>query len=327
MALEDCVEISRTGAVDNQGHRTYVRNFLVTTTSKQDGPYLVMTAPGIVWGDSYNLGGSEIDLYAYARDFQSRLHDETNSKQLWVVTVTYTSKPEPGQYISGGGLTQPSGSTNPPTPQANESPPDRAWSVSWGSTKVKTVAYRDLGTGKKVRSSNGLKYGTPLEGEHVVKTITITSWQDPSTYDVYAAQSAYINTCNDDVWEGFDAGVLKCEDLTGELMWEQGAWWLKVTLVIHVAAGTMLCYQAYPGDADLGTPEISWDTEVMNTGLRELVGTELRTIYDKFNKPITEPFPLAADGQKLTIPAAPTDPSYTYKRFRLHPWADWTSII
>lgn len=326
MALVACHEYARTGSVDNQGHRTYVRSFKVTTDDPQDGPYLVMTAPGIVWGDPYVIG-SENDPYAYARDFNSRLFDEDNSKKFWVVNVTYTSKPEPAQYTSSGGLALPTGSTNPPTPQANVNPPDRSWRVAWTTTKIKTVMYRDQGDGRRIVSSNGLKYGTPFEAEHVVPVCTIQAWKDPSTYDLYLAKDTWINTVNDDVWQGFDEGTVKCEDLDGEILWEQGAWWMSVKLTLHFAARTMVSYVDYATGADLVTPEITWDEDVMNTGLKELVAGEHRTILDKFNKPVSEPHPLAANGTKLTIPAYPATPAFSYKRYRRFPWEDWTNII
>ena len=87
---------TKSASRDSDGHREYKIAHLVRTTSKNDGPQIVMDTPGLPAIGSVWAFGNDLDFWAFCRpNMTVRIHKEKKGDPAfyWLVEQTFSSKP------------------------------------------------------------------------------------------------------------------------------------------------------------------------------------------------------------------------------------------
>lgn len=296
MAVVEVKELSRSGNIDEQGYRSYRREFLVRTDDPLDGPLTVAAGVPVPFYSVYNLGGGEVDLFA-----RCKRQDATpvpGELYLWRFTADYDSKPLDLNIGSNGGMT-PSGE---PQPFNAVAPNLRPWMIKFGSTQIEEVITTDYSVpSKRVVASNG----QPFEGLSVTRSIaqfTVTGWTVLPGFDKV---QTYVNTVNDAPFLGFAANTLKCVDYQIQSVYEQNAYFFQRDITLQIA-------------------QTDWDIRVLDAGTYETVSSSKpnEAIKDSTGNPVDAPYPLDGNGRKLA-PGLPL----TYLLFKGYPKRNYNFLV
>lgn len=84
------LELSR----DSEGHREYKVVHRVRVTSRDDGPYVALTTPGVPLPGSFYAFGNDLDLWAWCRPDAKVSRHEDPQGTWWLVEQTFSSKPQ-----------------------------------------------------------------------------------------------------------------------------------------------------------------------------------------------------------------------------------------
>jgi hypothetical protein len=296
----------RSGSVDAEGYRTYTRRFLVEMDSVNDGPRTVSAGMGIALYSQYYVTSTEQDVYARCKTQDAEL--VAGEKFLWTYVVVYDTRPF-FLSISGTSTLEPDATTGgaPPTPPAEQSPPDRPWALSWGSVDNVVVLNDDFSIpSKPVQASNGEAL-EGIETESGYTTFTLTAY---SVAARYPSISLFKHTTNSATFLGFAAEKLRCIDYRIESMYEQGGFFYKREISFAIAP--------------FGE---TWNVKVLDKGHYERIhyaGSAFADIkpVDKIGAIMNEPFLLDGVGRRLSVGADPV-----YLSFKPYKIANWSNII
>jgi hypothetical protein len=298
MAVTEYKELSRSGSIDEQGYRTYRREFLVTTDNPLDGPLTVAAGVPVPFYSVYNLGDGEVDIYA-----RCKKQDATpipGELYLWKFTCDYDSKPMDFNVGSNGAMTP--ASDQEPTPQNQQAPNLRPWMIKFGSTQVEEAITTDYSTpSKRIVASNG----QPFDGLSVTRSIaqfTVTGWTVAPGFDKV---QTYVNTVNDGAFLGFAENTLKCVDYQVQSVFEQNAYFYQRDITIQIA-------------------QTDWDIRVLDAGTYQKVSNSKpnEAIKDSTGNPVDSPVPLNGSGIKLE----PGNP-LVYLLFKGYPKRNFNTIV
>lgn len=283
--------VSVSGSFDN-GIRKYTRTYLVTTDQTSCGPGQIATfAPGY-WGD-YWVHGSEVDVWARLKTKTATCMGDGTGGFLWTVVCEYDSSPA-GKSEGGA---DPSTASEPAV-TAQQSPPDRPWTIEVGSTKTSKILTTDINddpilykkadgtivnaSTKSITNSSGQPFDPPVEMPAFHGTLTIGLFKSISS-DNFVNVKTYTNRINSTTFLGFTAGSLLVTEYKLTSQYEQGSyfWHKHVTLEIH--------------------PETWNPVQVLDAGTmwKESGSKPLQAILDKSGNPVTSPVPLDGLGKPL----------------------------
>lgn len=281
-------EISRSGSVDEQNHRTYTRTLQVYTDDKTDGPIEIWSAiPIQQWVSYYSVEG-ESDPYALAKTVDVQPLD--GEQFAWSYTVTYDTKPFDSGSIANptAGSSPPGLGSNPSTPSApsppgGQSPAVRPWSLKFGAEQTQQAAPNVDKFGDKVRASNGQPY-TGLTYDVAVCYFELTI---PRATANFSKPGIYTNAVNSDVFMGFAPGLLRCTgyDITSQFE-QQWGYYYEISLKFQIR------------------PE-GHVTKVLDEGTFWRVGFDAVKLQDKWSNPIDGAVLLDGAGGKLPDGANP----------------------
>jgi hypothetical protein len=200
----------RNSGYDASYRRTYTRVFKVLMSSKEDGPVNVRASTGVPRLFDGYLTSAEFDTGAFVSDI--KCDKDKDSPYLWKVTVTYSS----GDF-GGGGAVDPL--------RQNENPILRPADVRWGFTKYQRAAEKDV-LGRAIINSAGLPFDPPymIDDNRPVLTINRNelSFSPMQAWD-------YKDAVNIDAFMNSPPQTCKCTDITGDLQWERGLAFWRVT--------------------------------------------------------------------------------------------------
>ncbi len=278
-------EISRTGSVDDQNHRTYTRVMQVYTDDKTDGPIEISNAiPIVLWVSYYSVEG-ESDPFALAKSVDVAPMD--GEQFAWTYTVKYDTRPFDQGSIANptaaGGIGPPPGlsaapsTPSAPSPPGGDSPSVRPWSLKYGVEQTQHAAPSVDRTGKNVRASNGQPY-TGLQYDVAIPFVELTI---PRSTCNRTKPAYYVNTTNNDTFLGYAPGTLRCTgyDITSQFE-QQWGYYFEISLKFQIR------------------PE-GHGTLVLDEGTFWKDGFDLKKNQDKWSNPIDGSVLLDGAGGKL----------------------------
>ena len=293
MSVVSCNEIKngRTGELNADQSRRWVRTFRVVTDDDTDGPATVLFAAGLPsLGDTYDTG-TESDPLASLKSMVPT-QDEADAR-LWLVECTYDTKADATAQSGGGSGTPGGGGASPQN--RPENPLDRPAEWRAGSVKVKKAVMSDKDNAD-VKNSAGLFYNPGYEVDRALGQITVTK-----NYSSKPFKDALdlIEKVNDAVWYGFAAKTVKIDGLDIQSAYENGVSYVRVTWT--------LLY-----DPDGWSP-----TRILDRGPYYLVGGVVTYDVDA-NGVVTPDVLLDGAGGKSAVP--------TYNLFRFHDTTSFANI-
>ncbi|QEL13869.1 hypothetical protein [Limnoglobus roseus] len=279
MAIINMTEMPRVGSIDEQGYRSYRREWLVETDDVNDGPRAVANAVGLAYSvglySQYNCGGSEVDLWARCK---SQSSDPVQGQlNFWKFIANYDSKP----FDNGTGSSDLNAGTQP-TPAATQEPTLRPLMVKSVTVEVEEALTTDYSMpSKKVRASNGQAFSPPVMRKRYIPGITITTWL---AYAPWGKKADYTGAVNNDTFLGFAPNTLKCTGYEIQSVFEQNLYYYQIDLTFLI------------GDPD-------WDVRVLDCGTYEYISTTMpnEKIKDSQGNFVTDPVPLDGSGRKLPL--------------------------
>jgi hypothetical protein len=282
MAIDEdnIYELPRTGSIDEQGYRTYKREFIVESDGNDDdGPRAVALAVGLKYDlglySQYDCGGSEVDLWARCKG--QAVEAVPGQKNIWKFTANYDSKP----FDFGVGSTD-LNAGEAPTAAANQDPTLRPLMIKSVTIEVEEAMTTDYSTpSKKVRASNGQAFSPPVMRKRYIPGFTITTWLNFAPWN---RKADYTGAVNNDTFLGFAPNTLKCSSYEIQSVWEQNLYYYQIDITFLI------------GDPD-------WDVRVLDCGTYEYVSTVMpnEKIKDSQGNFVTDPVPLDGAGRKLAL--------------------------
>lgn len=298
-------ELKRTGEVDSQNFRQYTREFLVHTDDPQDGPGIVSAYVGLtLWADYYDVSG-EADPAARLKGI--KVEPVSGELYLWKLIASYDSRPFDQNAIAnpttgGGSLADAPTAPASPQPPGGTAPASRHWQIKWGARQTEEHVFEDI-NGQAAVASNSQPFEGGLAVPKAQAYFTLTCYVASPNYHKVGQ---YTNTCNDDMFLGFNTYTLRVSDYQITSQWEEGwgYYWQK--------------------DITFEVNNDGHDLRVLNAGTHTYsMGTGWTPIKDAFGQPVTSPgVPLDGAGQPLIPPAAPT-----FKTFQVYSLEDFSDIL
>lgn len=211
MAVTSATEIwdSRQGSIDQQGQRSYTREYRVITDDWTDGPKVVRQATGIPRvGDPYAPSGTETDTAAVVTSVTPRQNPEHPT--VWLVRVEYrTRQIDPLQ--------------------ANEDPLDRPAQIEWSFVPYRKVVWEDIDN-NAIDSSAGEPFDPPVEIDDSRPVLRIT--RNESGFDPARAVE-YQDAVNDAAFFGGAVGQVKVASISASNQFEAGIEFWRVSYEFH----------------------------------------------------------------------------------------------
>lgn len=304
MAVEQWIEHveGRSGSINDQREREYVRVFKFMMSRATDGPEVIQLHPACPRPWSVYVSASGIvDTGSWCRDV--RFDVDSNDPYTWTVVASYSSR------------------VNRPDINLIENPLLRPSDISWGTTREMVPMEFDA-DGTPVRNTAGDLFDPPLEKPRTTAILRIG--KNLPTYDARLYVD-YENTVNEKPFFTFGKWQVKCEHITGKRQFENGILFWRVDFEFHIR-GAQLADDAPGGDARMKEHKYAWSKFVLNRGWRETDtingGTKPIMVY---GQPITSPAFLDADGKAINLPPIPPrlsgDP--VWLKFEPHPIKDF----
>lgn len=307
MATYDVKEISRSGAIDDKGVRTYTRVFRVITSNPGDGPLLITAQVPFVLYETYNLGpGNDLDLAAILKRVDTQPEDVLAG--IWQVTMTYDTAQnavDKGTVQPGTTDTPPGGGSGTPGTGNNQTPPDqRPWTLRWGSVQTDRLLVKDLSEEEApVVNSAGQPFDPPISLPSANTTLSITGF---TAVGDGSKIKRYMNKVNEHAFLGWDPGEARCTQYQLTSVYENGAFFWQVDVTIEFKDG-------------------GWNpVEVLDAGTlyKKSASLPLQPILDRAGNPVTAPVPLNGFGEPLTAGADPV-----YLEFQGYATVDFANLI
>lgn len=276
MAVTKIIEdpLARSASFGRDG-ATFGRSFKVYTDARTDGPYIVAKALGFKIGDRYDTGSESYNTSFCSNVTPKCTALEGDSGAWWEVGVEFTPADQEQQ--------------NPEDPTTE--PPQ----VRFGFVTEEKIFTQDA-DGNAILNAAGDPFNPPVKLPVSYPTLTIT--RNEPTFDA-AIACLYKDATNADPIFGVDHGWAKLNNIQGERVW--GSEYTNID-------GSKGRYY-YKVSYELAFNPDGWKTKVLNAGLRELVddgagGFKLQAIRVN-GQPVTEPYPLDANGKRLPQGADP----------------------
>lgn len=276
MAVKYVAEVfeGRTSRIDRQWQRSFTRTWRVETDSPYDGAQTAREAVPVAIGNYYlvlDAGGATVekDLQSFALEIAAAVESAADDGCSWLVTVNY------GPYDA---------QTFGPNPI------DHPLKISFGFAKYEKVVDKTVpdedGNTEAIVNSAGDYFDPPPVKDDSRPLIKIT--RNEPTYDPLRAKE-WKDAINQDAWNGFDPGTVKCGEIAAELAWSQE------------------CQFYYIVNYEFEIEPDGWALEVLDQGLRSYdTSTEKQVaIADEKGEPVTSPVLLDGDGQQLAGGADP----------------------
>jgi len=293
-------EISVTGGIDKQGHRTYQRKFFVRVWNWQaDSPPLTWGDIPIVRYDPYITPWGGIDPGARALELKATPTEQYPGD--YIVTVDYGSQELKWDRGNSTG--------DPKQNDKSVDPLNRPLILDFDVVHGTKVMSIDL-LGNPVVNSAGQPYNPPIEKETTNLVINFSKYMpfgDPDTFDPVAKIKTFVDSVNSIALnipqvsnEVFPPLSLRCTKY-------------KPTIVNEGGANTDVAQAYYKCDVTVESAETRpgyWNGLYLDAGTQQL-GTSMTDppiqIIDQFGQPVTANVPLNGSGKAL---AAGMDPYY-----------------
>lgn len=267
MAIVDCLEIwgDRQGMQDGDGSRAYTRYFRVTTNSGQDGPLTVMQAPGLPQlYDNYSDPSGVFDIGCTCVKVTPR--QDQGDPFTWLVVCDYDTS-----FIDAL--------------LGDKNPLNRRATKNWAPEKFQEPYDRDA-LGTAVLNSAGEPFD-PLPVRDATRLV-LTIERFEQSFDQQEALS-YADTVNAESFQGFAAGLVKCDSITGNEHLENAILCYHVRYIFHF-------------------DELGWVDFILDAGYKQIDpadATKRIVIKDKYFQPYSSPTPLDGLGHPLAAGAPP----------------------
>jgi hypothetical protein len=261
----------------------------VETSSADVDSLEVALAPGLPRIGDYYVAGGTFDLGSIVVDIIPKRLDP-DVPTLWTVEVVYQSQTKDPSKQSGGG----GGGGQPGQPQASN-PLLRPPSVDW-QTRYRTVArlttVDELPRSQKrpIANSAGTPYDPPPTEQEPMRVLTFR--RNESTFRPYQTL-LYIWRVNNDVFQGYPAYTVLCENIVGTEQYENSVRYWDVTYTFLFAD--------------------HHDTELLDKGPNYLTedngdGRKPKEFRDSTGRPIGDQL---LDGNGNPLPRNPVTGKYT----------------
>lgn len=317
------LDTEHTGTVFNalDGHREYVRKFLVRVKDKRLGPLAVCTAKYLPrpWSSYMSKDGLEFDLRALAQEIDASQPDKTDWA-MWVVTVKYSTKMPPGGIpTTPGWPTGPGGVGGHGKGAANNpemEPPEERWE----SVEIQRAWPVDL-DGKTFTNTASVPLNPAPTVEVGMPVYVLTRNELDFNYETAAKYSFAVNS--DVIFGGAKPGTVRLRPPVAVKQYKGDYEYWRVTYRFEIFI---------PFKADFGDGEVviqkDWQPVYLNMGLSELkirpkegggLGWQVVPIEAPGGRTISEPVFLNAVGQKKD-PVVDKDgnqvvrPEFVYRR-------------
>lgn len=274
-----------------QAMRRYTNTLRVITSSPFVGPIQVQKAVlgiGAVQGATYRFplpeyngdGGApsvptEVDTGSFAQTIE--IKQETDDAKQWLVTIQYSSFNVDHEF---GNSNVQNGSINP-----LESAPE----AHWTSAKFERFYPSDI-DGKPFVNTAGDPLLNPIGREESRQVLNFTR-NEPQYIEAWA--QAYRDSCNSDIFLGFNPYQVKCKDIQGKRIYtaDYGYYWQ----VSYEFEFRVINITDSEGDVTI----YGFEDLIQNTGLRQLVsGVKTQILIG--GQLVTSPALLDEDGALIT---------------------------
>jgi hypothetical protein len=286
---------------DDKGDRKTTRRFLVQGTTSLTEKQAESAIPVLRYDPHPE------DPYCYARSATAKRSPDEYSLGVFIVEVSYDSKAEAEKD-------QPDNNSQPSQGDRTKPPDQRPYKYAYGHIRTE----KPLGpfdktpvSPKKVCNAVGQPFvDCPNISEYHV-TLTVSGYCSLETMSLYTKQTTYLNTINDDTWEGYAAKTAKCIEFSAETEWEQNAWWW------HFRIGI----------------EFNWDgwnpVTIANRGtcFKQTNALPPQPIRDRTGQPIKDPVFLDSNGIPLPLSDEPTVVNGGLIEFLAYREQDWDGLI
>ena len=279
--------------VFDKGIRHYTRTYTLFTNDTTLGPGQICA---LITGEVLYQGwshGTETDPWALLKKKSAKQLSGQDGGFLWQVTCEYDSEPF---ERTAGGIDPGSGGTGNagagPTDNSQTQPDLRPYSVEMGSVKTTRILRKDVATFVEVHNSAGQLYDPPIEVPCCHPTLRIKLWKAIDD-DELSNIPLYVDKINDDTWQGFAAGIVRCTDYTLTSVFEQNAWWWEKVVSFEIQ-------------------DEGWNpVKILDAGTtRAVTGKPPQPILDQSGNPITSPTLLDGSGQPLLSAGTPVFRDY-----------------
>jgi hypothetical protein len=227
MGVFAVTELSRTGAVDAKGVRTYTRKFMVlmNTSGGVDGPPAPWIGLPIARYDPFPEDAGALAVAVS----QCELVNDTQG--LYHVSYDYSSEPFDKGNSSG----------DPAQTDQETTPTSRPWVYKFSSTHGTRLLTKDIITGLPVVNSAGIPFDPVPEIPTSNLVISVTAFKDWATFDPVAKMLLYQDNINNanialsvspSVTTQFPARTLRCTEYGATSTNENGHpfWQIDITL-------------------------------------------------------------------------------------------------
>jgi hypothetical protein len=268
------------GTFDAQGRYSETAYYKVQSDDKTDGPYVVLTAPGLPQPGNFVGSGASIAFFQTAT--ANRETRTASGGAVWKVTVQY------GPY---------DWTTATPLGDPSNFPIRFRWEIE----EFERPSIKDV-TGAAILNSAGQPFGEPVMVEDSRRVLLVVRNEPVAGFDPILADS-FANTLNAAVWNGAAAKTVKAKPIvTGDQQYSQElqGWFFPVTYRFHYRAE-------------------GWQAELVDQGFAELVAgspPKLRVLKDLEGQDLKEPALLNGSGVRLTNPSPGNEVYLAYDVYR-----------
>lgn len=272
---------ARSATLDVGRGKAYSQQYIVITSSKEDGPASILGQLNALYGQKYLIGypggGQDFDNFAYLTSIQ--LDQVGNDGLQWTCTLNYSWYD--ANTVGGG-------------PEQN--PLLMPIEVSWAWRDYELPIEVDI-DGNAVVNTAGDPYDPPvlINDPRLVMTVV----RNEATISLSLIQQ-YRNAINSDVFAGWDPYFCHCLSITPKNTFHQIAgWYYQVTYEFEFITPRQAASSQAPGGEYQG-----FRKQIVNQGLRALKnGQKYHVTYRGI--PVSQPVLLADDGSELALNADP----------------------
>jgi hypothetical protein len=309
----------RKGTTNEDGTRTLVRAWNVTTTSDADGEPQVID--GVIAADA------SAELYAAHPNWAwatCRGHEATpnGGPRVWIVKATYSTS----QFkASGDGSGEGSNGAAPNPAQSMDAQADaRPPNIKVARKEVTKVLEKDADTGDRVVNTVGDPFDPLPEVFRSHHVITWTFCRKPSALN-WSARAAFMDSVNLAAFvilgKTYPARTLRCTAYDVGSVWDKGEAGQEFFFELTVTA-------EYDPD--------TWDVKILNRGRRRwIAGSEgdpanpprYEYIRDHTGQVVQEPVPLTEAGDVVPAVEPGEDPAYHYVEPKGYVPRSWATIL
>lgn len=301
---------------DEKGIETFTRSWRVVGDAGTAPTFAaILSAVGVSRYDSHPQRDAMI-----ARSHSTKIVDKVAN--IWEVQWTYSNAP---LELTGDVPTSSSAGDPPSESQSNSgNATARLPTISFSRRETMDVLEQDALTFESIVNTADEPFDPPIQIPRSRLNISIN--YKSILIDVPHVL-AYLDTVNDDVWEGFPAGTLRVVDFQMKTVYENytpsGA---TEPAILRMTDVTISLEHKAEG----------WQLSVLNRGRRMKVNSYTRdelgsivatvttwqAITDDTGQPVQEPVPLKADGTRATDPA-----DFHYIDVNAYEESDFTNLI